>query len=148
MARLPKDIDYQTKDEAYKPHFKKGLLIDYYQSGEILKSGRKSTRWSTGFVWYTPLLRCFSCNKISTPKKIQWRFFSTQTTRRWKPDDITICEPFCLGCWNKLRALEKRMHDLSDMKKEIEITLKNIKLLEKEKCNVFIKSSSTKTDGA
>lgn len=133
MAILPKDINYWSNNEIYRPFYKKGMIREHVQSGEILESGRKSTRWITKYYWYTPLLQCFHCKKISTPKKIQWRFFSTQTTRRWKADDITINEPCCFGCWNKFRAIEKRIYDLSDMKKEIESMLKDIKLLEKER---------------
>jgi len=71
----------------------------------ILKSGKKSIRFfDTTYTEATPLFQCDFCKKISTPKKVQYKY-------------TLEFSYLCCGCWNKLRVIEKKQNQIEEIMK-------------------------------
>lgn len=62
----------------------------------------------------TWLNECDLCGKISTPKRVTHRNFAWIT---YKTFEIYDASCLCTSCWNKYRALEKRLLDAEHIAK-------------------------------
>lgn len=116
--------------EIYRSTHNQSLVYGEYI--ERIKSGKWGKKVHFEYIVPITLLRkCYFCGKISTPKNIQWRaFFGGDTVHDYKKYGFSyIHEPCCVGCWNKIRILDKAWWIHKENKKLIrelnEIRLKN-----------------------
>lgn len=123
---LPEDFDYGFQVEPYRSYRPTGL-ITYYNC--FRKDGKpRINPQIEDYARFTHLRKCHFCGKLSTPKHIQIRcFFGGEGTKEWRENGCSwIQGPCCVGCWNKIRPLDKQHHEcrrnrtlLNKLKQEI-----------------------------
>lgn len=93
-------------------------LICYYKNNRVVGCSR-----------FTRLRTCCQCKKLSTPKKIQYRwFFGGQSNAEERMHgDLSLHGYFCMGCANKLRTLEKNWWAMRENKTLINKLKRGIK---------------------
>lgn len=81
---------------------------------QILKTGLPSRhRFNTEMADYTALVKCQLCGFLSTPKKVQYRPWTTyhgQRSPHW----------LCMSCWNRTRAIREADKLLRDLERELQ----------------------------
>lgn len=83
------------------------------------KKGNMS--WARAFFVANPvtkLVECKLCHKRSTPKKVSFRSDVVNWNNRHLKDWFLheSKDVLCVGCWNKVRALEKRDAEAAELR--------------------------------
>lgn len=80
------------------------LRLETWYEFSRLKSGGYSKRLVMHCALYSPFQQCRLCGVWGVPKKVQYRPCCGHYPKR--PEPI-----YCMGCWNKVRAIVRREED-------------------------------------
>ena len=92
--------------------------VSYYETN-IKKNGKPGMRLDFRSRDVTPLMNCAMCHHLKTPRKIRTSFYlwyvAEQITKKnyYQYYDASKCD-LCIGCWNKVRAIEKKENKLKE----------------------------------
>jgi hypothetical protein len=80
------------------------LKLEYWYEFRRLKSGKYGKSLLMQTAWYSPWQQCRLCGIWGVPKKVQYRPCCYLWEKRREPI-------YCMGCWNKVRAIVRREED-------------------------------------
>lgn len=93
----------------------------------LTKAGKPRKRGECEYAWFTPLLTCQLCGFFSTPRNVRDRDDCYQYDHRpdHQRDQLRFnyemkvgnwgTPTLCTGCWNKVRAIIRRVDELRDL---------------------------------
>ena len=82
------------------------------------KDGTTGRRMEMVIYHYTPLNTCELCGKTSTPKNVHYRSDVHGWAREHKNDfETPALATLCTGCWNKARAVAKKIRAAEECNK-------------------------------
>lgn len=82
------------------------------------KDGSTGRRMQMVVYEYTPLNTCELCGKTSTPKKVCYRSDISGWNREHRNDFAAApIDTLCTGCWNKVRAVVRKIHAANECSK-------------------------------
>lgn len=86
-----------------------------------------------GVTHYSPLFVCELCEKLGPKKKIQYRndCYLYEHRDRYRSGTPLLC----MGCWNKIRPLVKRIREAQENDKLIRKMKRELRELERERNN-------------